>query len=399
MKRILLGILLITIIGIYSYSYTESYKADYDTYKYYSNKDGFDKVDKSHDWELLADGKGGTIQVPEVSHVYYSETDSYGTDWTYTQHSYCAKCGFDFTMIDKKGLDGYLEHKKTGCSYGGRVTDHYIITVHWPDHLYKCKKCGAIKSFVSDASQEGLFNRYCIQTGAYDKIVWYITGTCTSPSPSQSTTSQPTTSSTSQPTTSSSQNPKVKAEIGDRLMTRRGEYVVTGSNTVSFDKNTSNEKSVTVPDTVKYNGKSYTVTTVANKAFSDNKTLKTVTIGKNITEIGNSTFSGCTNLKTVSIKSKKLKRIGAGAFKDCKNIKSISFSGTSLRTISSNAFYGCKNLKSITIKSSKVTFGKNCFKGISKNAVFKVPKSKVKSYRKSMVERGKAPSKIVVKKY
>lgn len=51
--------------------------------------------------------------------------------------------------------------------------------------------------------------------------------------------------------------------------------------------------------------------------------------------------------------------------------------------IGSKAFYKKSKIKNITIKSKNITsFGKNAFKGINKKAVFKVPKSKYKNYKK-----------------
>ncbi len=51
--------------------------------------------------------------------------------------------------------------------------------------------------------------------------------------------------------------------------------------------------------------------------------------------------------------------------------------------INNNAFKGKSGLKKITIKSTYLTaVGKNAIKGINKNAIIKVPKSKVKAYKK-----------------
>ncbi|MBQ9983871.1 MAG: leucine-rich repeat protein [Lachnospiraceae bacterium] len=51
--------------------------------------------------------------------------------------------------------------------------------------------------------------------------------------------------------------------------------------------------------------------------------------------------------------------------------------------INNNAFKGKSSLKKITIKSTYLTFvGKNAIKGINKNATIKVPKSKLKDYKK-----------------
>ena len=63
---------------------------------------------------------------------------------------------------------------------------------------------------------------------------------------------------------------------------------------------------LTIPATVKVEGKSVPVTSIAPKAFKGMKKLKTVTIGKNIKKIGKNAFRDCKKLKTVTIKTSKL---------------------------------------------------------------------------------------------
>ena len=70
---------------------------------------------------------------------------------------------------------------------------------------------------------------------------------------------------------------------------------------------------LTVPATVKYQGKLYKVTKIDSKAFSGNKKLTKVTLGSNIAEIGSKAFSGCSNLKEISIKSASLTKVGKNA--------------------------------------------------------------------------------------
>lgn len=146
--------------------------------------------------------------------------------------------------------------------------------------------------------------------------------------------------------------------------------------TVSYIKSTNSKaKTITIPDTVKVDGITYKVTSVASSALANNKKVTKVTIGKNVTSIGKNAFKKCTKLKTVTLKS------------------------TSLKSIGSNAFYGDKNLKTITIKSSKLTsksVGKNAFKGTNKKLTIKVPKKKVSSYKKFLKKKGN--KKVTVKK-
>lgn len=73
---------------------------------------------------------------------------------------------------------------------------------------------------------------------------------------------------------------------------------------------------VTIPNTIKVNRKRYKVVAVANKAFSNNKKVKKVTIGKNVTSIGKNAFKGCINLKSIVVKSSSLKKVGKNALQE-----------------------------------------------------------------------------------
>lgn len=167
---------------------------------------------------------------------------------------------------------------------------------------------------------------------------------------------------------------------GTVFIDSNSKYMVTNSNvlnpTIAYKKSINNKtKTITIPDTVKVDGITYKVTSVAANALSNNKKVTKVTVGKNVISIGKNAFKKCTKLKTVTLKS------------------------TSLKSIGSNAFYGDKNLKTITIKSSKLTsksVGKNAFKGTNKKLTIKVPKKKVSSYKKFFKKKGN--TRITVKK-
>ena len=80
--------------------------------------------------------------------------------------------------------------------------------------------------------------------------------------------------------------------------------------------------------------------------------------------------------------------IGAGAFRNCKNLKSVVI-GKGVKGIHARAFGGCTALKRITIKSGKLKkAGRNAFKGIHAKAVIKVPKAKLKAYKKLLKNKG-----------
>jgi hypothetical protein len=82
--------------------------------------------------------------------------------------------------------------------------------------------------------------------------------------------------------------------------------------------------------------------------------------------------------------------IAAKAFKNNKKIKAIVISGN-VSKVGMQAFYGCKNLKTVVIKSKKLTkksVGSKAFSNINANATIKVPKSKKKEYKTLLKKRG-----------
>ena len=89
--------------------------------------------------------------------------------------------------------------------------------------------------------------------------------------------------------------------------------------------------------------------------------------------------------------------VGNKAFSKYTKATSLTL-GNKLKTIGQNAFSNNKKLKKITIKSTKLNkIGKNAFKGIHKKAVFKLPKSKLKSYKK-LIKKAGVGKKVTYKK-
>lgn len=114
--------------------------------------------------------------------------------------------------------------------------------------------------------------------------------------------------------------------------------------TVEYVKPVNKKKTtVSIPATVKLDGITYKVTSIAKNAFKNNKNIKKLTIGKNVSKIG------------------------------------------------AKSFFGCKKLKTITIKTTRLTakkIGANAFKGIKAKATVKVPKKKYKTYKKILKKKG-----------
>lgn len=138
------------------------------------------------------------------------------------------------------------------------------------------------------------------------------------------------------------------------------DYTVTNakSNTVSYTAPATKTAKVTVPATVKVNGKTYKVTSIDTGAFKGNKQVTTLTVGKNVKTIGANAFANCTKLSKLTLGA-GVTKIGANAFKGAKKLKTL--------TISS------KNLKKAGVKGA--------LKGSSVKTIV-VPKAKVKAYKK-----------------
>ncbi len=168
--------------------------------------------------------------------------------------------------------------------------------------------------------------------------------------PTQSATLAPTQQPTAQPTQKPTEAPAEEGnEEGTFIKDSQGStFKITNANSenpeVQYEAPAKNAKGkVKIPAFVKVNGVTYQVTSVSGKAFKGNSKVTKIIIGKNVTKIGKKAFSKCKKLKLLVIKSRKLK---------AKNV------------------------------------AKDAFKGITKKTIVKVPKSKIKEYRKLLRKKG-----------
>ena len=111
-------------------------------------------------------------------------------------------------------------------------------------------------------------------------------------------------------------------KLGDVFTSGKGTYKITKE---SSDGTTAGEvayqspkkksySKVIIPANVEFKGVTYSVTSVAAKAFQNNKNLANVTLPATVKNIGKRAFYGCKKLKKLTVKTTVLKKIGKKAF-------------------------------------------------------------------------------------
>ena len=119
---------------------------------------------------------------------------------------------------------------------------------------------------------------------------------------------------------------------------------------------------VIIPDTINVDGEEIKVTTIGERAFYDNDTITSVTIGNNVTSIGERAFYDCSSLTAVTFgENSQLTTISSSAFEGCSSLTSIIIPD-SVTSIGYRAFYGCGLLTSIIIPDSVTIIGEYAFR-------------------------------------
>ena len=181
-------------------------------------------------------------------------------------------------------------------------------------------------------------------------------------------------------------------------VTYRGDY----SN--SYDNEYTG--SVVIPESVTYNGTTYSVTSIGYGAFEDCTGLTSIEIPNSVTSIEHYAFCGCDGLTSITIPN-SVTSIGDDAFNGCSGLTSIVVDGNNTKydsrencnaiietetntlilgcknTIIPNsvtstgnyAFSGCTGLKSITIPNSVTNIGNHAFSDCTSLTSITIPNS------------------------
>lgn len=154
--------------------------------------------------------------------------------------------------------------------------------------------------------------------------------------------------------------------------------------------------SVTIPASVTWQGVSYIVSGINEKAFKNNTKLTTVKVGKNVTYIGKRAFQGMTSLKSVTIGS-GVTKIKKFAFAGCKVLRKVTIPAK-VTFIAEKAFQNCKKLQAVIINSKKInTINSNAFRYVKSGCYVVVPSGKKNTYRSLLL--GAKASKLKINVY
>ncbi|MGN0154012.1 MAG: leucine-rich repeat domain-containing protein, partial [Lachnospiraceae bacterium] len=173
-------------------------------------------------------------------------------------------------------------------------------------------------------------------------------------------------------------------KAGLEVKTSEAEYVInTDKKTVTYEQpvsTASKSANIVIPDSIKINNKTYKVTSIAPRAYANNKAVQKITIGKNVTSIGKEAFKSCTSLQAVAGGS-QVKTINQGAFYGCNRLTQVSFPGVT--NVKEKAFASCKKLSSVVFGKQLTTIGKKVFDKDSALKNIYIKSTKVKKVDKT----------------
>ena len=130
---------------------------------------------------------------------------------------------------------------------------------------------------------------------------------------------------------------------------------------------------IVIPESVEYNGVTYSVTSIGNFAFYYCSGLTSLEIPNSVTSIGDAAIEHCHGLTSVKIPN-SVTQISNWAFNDCTGLTTVEI-GNSVTWIGNNAFSGCSSLTSVVIPNSVTSIGSSAFEDCSSLTSVEIPNS------------------------
>lgn len=132
--------------------------------------------------------------------------------------------------------------------------------------------------------------------------------------------------------------------------------VVTWGGSASMSGTEEYENSITVPDSIHYDDRTYKIVGIDDFAFCECASLTSVSIPVGVKTIGGCAFTNCLGLTAVTFADgSTLESIGENAFSGCESLISI-YIPKGVNRIGRQAFTGCSSMNSITVAENNRTY-------------------------------------------
>ncbi len=158
-------------------------------------------------------------------------------------------------------------------------------------------------------------------------------------------------------------------------------YDITPANRTASVTRVSYSGGVIIPETIAFDGTTYSVTSIGDGAFANHSGLTSVTIPNSVTSIGNYAFFNCSGLTSVTIPN-SVTSIGDSAFNGCSGLSSVTI-GNSVTSIGDSAFKDCSGLtKLVSLAVEPPICGEGAFEKVDKTTCqLLVPEESINKYK------------------